>query len=99
VTWGWRCLNSTSEIGNAQLGVSLERRVRHSLEVARALSVWNRTDEALTILLEAEQTAPEQVRHHYMSRELVIGWIRGTRGQPSHPVADLARRLGVVGGG
>ncbi|MER7045567.1 hypothetical protein [Streptomyces jumonjinensis] len=76
----------------------VERRVRHSLEVARALSFWNRTDEALAVLLDAEQAAPEQVRHHYLSRELVIGWIRGTKGRPSHPVADLARRLGVVVG-
>ncbi|MGW2689176.1 hypothetical protein ACWC6I_39205 [Streptomyces sp. NPDC001414] len=72
--------------------------MKHSLEVARALSAWNRTDEALATLLDAEQAAPEQVRHHYLSRELVIGWIRGTRGRPSQPVADLARRLGVVGG-
>jgi hypothetical protein len=50
------------------------------------------------VLLEAEQAAPEQVRHHYLSRELVIGWIRGTRGRPSYPVADLARRLGVIAG-
>ncbi|MFE1405205.1 helix-turn-helix domain-containing protein [Streptomyces sp. NPDC058770] len=79
-------------------GLPVERRVRHSLEVARALSAWNRTDEALATLLDAERAAPEQVRHHYLSRELVIGWIRGTRGRPSQPVADLARRLGVVGG-
>jgi transcriptional regulator with XRE-family HTH domain len=77
-------------------GLPVERRVRHSLEVARALSAWNRTDDALAILLEAEQEAPEQIRHHYMSRELVIGWVRGTRGRPSLPVADLARRLRIV---
>ncbi|MGI5470264.1 helix-turn-helix domain-containing protein [Streptomyces sp. CA-132043] len=80
-------------------GLPVERRVRHSLEVARALSAWNRTDEALATLLNAEQTAPEQVRHHYLSRELVIGWMRGTRGRPSQPVADLARRLHIVAGG
>ncbi|MEV0845862.1 hypothetical protein AB0J21_08260 [Streptomyces sp. NPDC049954] len=28
------------------------------------------------MLLDAERAAPEQVRHHYLSRELVIGWIR-----------------------
>ncbi|GAA1934902.1 helix-turn-helix transcriptional regulator [Streptomyces sodiiphilus] len=103
------CVATAGELGDIQIaadlgarvdtsGMPVERRVRHSLEVARALSAWNRTDEALTILLDAEQTAPEQVRHHYMSRELVIGWIRGTRGRPSLPVSDLARRLGVVGG-
>ncbi|SCK52235.1 Predicted transcriptional regulators [Streptomyces sp. ScaeMP-e48] len=104
------CVATAGELGDIQIaadlgaridtsGMPAERRVRHSLEVARALSAWNRTDEALVVLLEAEQAAPEQVRHHYMSRELVIGWIRGTRGRPSHPVADLARRLRIVAGG
>ncbi|MEV6571808.1 helix-turn-helix transcriptional regulator [Streptomyces sp. NPDC051577] len=104
------CVATAGELGDIQIaadlgaridtsGMPVERRVRHSLEVARALSTWNRTDEALAVLLEAEQAAPEQVRHHYMSRELVIGWIRGTRGRPSHPVADLARRLRIVAGG
>ena len=99
---------TAGELGDIQIAADLgqridtsdlpvERRVRHSLEVARALSAWNRTDEALAILLDAEQAAPEQVRHHYLSRELVIGWIRGTRRRPSQPVADLARRLRVVG--
>ncbi|GAA4782055.1 hypothetical protein GCM10023329_34710 [Streptomyces sanyensis] len=103
------CVATAGELGDIQVAADLgsridttalpvERRVRHSLEVARALSSWNRTDEALAVLLEAEQAAPEQVRHHYLSRELVIGWIRGTGGRPSHPVADLARRLGVVAG-
>ncbi|MCZ1017003.1 hypothetical protein [Streptomyces noursei] len=77
-------------------GLPVERRVRHNLEVARALSAWNRTDEALAAVLEAEQLAPEQVRHHYMSRDLVLGWVRGTRGRPSQPVVDLAERLRVV---
>ncbi|QKV93954.1 helix-turn-helix domain-containing protein [Streptomyces sp. NA02950] len=77
-------------------GLPTERRVRHNLEVARALSAWNRTDDALSMVLEAEQIAPEQVRHHYMSRELVLGWVRGTRGRPSRSVADLAERLRVV---
>ena len=77
-------------------GLPVERRVRHNLEVARALSAWNRTDEALAMVLTAEEIAPEQVRHHYMSRELVLGWVRGTRGRPSRSVAELAERLRVV---
>lgn len=98
---------TAGELGDMQVAVDLgpqvdtsdlpvERRVRHSLEVARALSAWNRVDEALESVLEAEQLAPEQVRHHYMSRELVLGWIRGTRGRPTRPIADLAERLRVV---
>ncbi|MFD9068471.1 helix-turn-helix domain-containing protein [Streptomyces lasiicapitis] len=104
------CVATAGELGDLQVaadlgpridtsGLPVERRVRHSLEVARALSSWNRTDDALDALLDAEQIAPEQVRHHYLSRELVIGWIRGTRGRPSQPVADLARRLHIVAGG
>ncbi|MEU6822169.1 helix-turn-helix domain-containing protein [Streptomyces atriruber] len=77
-------------------GLPVERRVRHNLEVARALSAWNRTDDALSVVLDAEQMAPEQVRHHYMSREIVLGWVRGTRGRPTRPVAELAERLRVV---
>lgn len=77
-------------------GLPVERRVRHNLEVARALSAWNRIDDALAMVLEAERIAPEQVRHHYMSRELVLGWVRGTRGRPTQPVADLADRLRVA---
>ncbi|MGW4030615.1 helix-turn-helix domain-containing protein [Streptomyces sp. NPDC004838] len=103
------CVATARELGDMQIaadlgpridtsGMPLERRVRHSLEVARVLSAWNRTDEALSILLDAEQAAPEQVRHHFLSRELVIGWIRGTRGRPSQTMTDLARRLHILAG-
>ncbi|MFZ3596915.1 helix-turn-helix domain-containing protein [Streptomyces sp. BH104] len=77
-------------------GLPVERRVRHNLEVARALTAWNRTDDALSMVLDAEEMAPEQVRHHYMSREIVLGWVRGTRGRPTRSVADLAERLRVI---
>ncbi|MGY0017615.1 helix-turn-helix domain-containing protein [Streptomyces sp. YJ-C3] len=77
-------------------GLPVERRVRHNLEVARALTAWNRTDDALNVVLDAEEMAPEQVRHHYMSREIVLGWVRGTRGRPTRSVADLAERLRVI---
>jgi hypothetical protein len=41
-----------------------ERHVRHNLEVARALTAWNRVPEALALVLDLEQLAPEQV-HPY----------------------------------
>lgn len=95
------------ELGDLQVALDLgprvnveamptERRVRHALEVARAYSVGNRTDQALQVLLEAEQVAPEQVRYHYLSRQLVLGWIRNLRGRPSYQLAALAQRLHVV---
>ncbi|MBE1487968.1 helix-turn-helix domain-containing protein [Plantactinospora soyae] len=77
-------------------GLPLERQVRHALEVARAYNSWNRTDEAQAVLLDAEQLAPEQVRHHFLSRQLALTWIRRQRGKPSTELVGLARRLNVL---
>jgi len=74
----------------------VERRIRHRVEVARAYSAWNRRNEALTILLDVEHDAPEQIRHHFISRQLVLSWIRQQRGKPSHQLAGLTKRLHVV---
>ena len=99
-------VSTAMELGDVQIALDLgpgidttglptERRVRHSLEIARALSTSRRRDDALGVVLEAEQRAPEQVRHHFLSRNLVQGWIRTQRGTPSFRLADLAQRLGV----
>ncbi|MFE0764572.1 helix-turn-helix domain-containing protein [Streptomyces smyrnaeus] len=56
------CVATAGELGDIPIAADLgqhidtsnlpvERRVRHSLEVARALSAWNHTDEALATLL------------------------------------------------
>jgi hypothetical protein len=74
-------------------GLPVERRVRHSIENARALTAWNRTDEALHALLAAEQVGPEQVRYHAICRQLVQKWIQRGRGRPSLQLADLGRRV------
>lgn len=98
---------TAAEMGDIQIAMDLgpqidtgslptERRTRHNIEVARALSARNRTDEALAMILEAESWAPEQVRSHYLARELVLSWVRNQRGRPSRPMADLAKRLHVV---
>ncbi|WP_422739897.1 helix-turn-helix domain-containing protein [Micromonospora sp. WMMD729] len=77
-------------------GLPIERRVRHALEVARAYSSWNRVDEAQAVILDAEQIAPEQVRHHFLSRQLALTWIRRQRGKPSAELVGLAQRLKVL---
>ncbi|MFI1723345.1 helix-turn-helix domain-containing protein [Streptomyces sp. NPDC020489] len=98
---------TSAELGDMQVAVDLgpqidtsalptERRTRHNLEVARALSANNRVDDALSMILEAEQWAPEQVRSHYLARELVLTWVRNQRGRPSRPMAELANRLHVI---
>jgi hypothetical protein len=98
---------TAAELGNIQVALDLgprvdtttmpmERRVRHALEVARAYSARNRTDEAVATLLDAERMAPEQVRHHFLSRQLVLTWIRQHRGRPASTLVDLAQRLKVL---
>lgn len=77
-------------------GATTERRVRHALEVARALSTANRREEALAEVLRAEQLAPEQVRYHFLSRHLVQTWVRTQKGKPSHQLKGLADRLRVA---
>ncbi|MGI5511587.1 helix-turn-helix domain-containing protein [Streptomyces sp. CA-106131] len=98
---------TAAELGDMQVAVDLgpqidtsslptERRTRHNIEVARAFSAHNRIDEALAMVLEAESWAPEQVRSHYLARELVLTWVRNQRGRPSRAMAELADRLHVV---
>ncbi|MGQ0631951.1 MAG: helix-turn-helix domain-containing protein [Sporichthyaceae bacterium] len=100
-------VSTAMELGDVQIAVDLgprvdasalpvERRIRHSIEVARAYSAWNRRDDALRLLLDAERVAPEQVRHHYLSRQLVLGWIKRERGTPSAQLVGLAQRLKVA---
>ncbi len=77
-------------------GLPIERQVRHLLENARALSARIRTDEALAAVLTAERIAPEQVRHHAITRQLVQAWMRRGRGRPSYQLAALAQRVHIA---
>lgn len=100
-------LTTAMDLGDVEFAIDLgtrvdtratpiERRVRHSLEAARALSARNRTDEALQEVLAAEEVAPEQVRQHALSKQLVQTWMRRGRGRPSFQLAALAQRVRVA---
>jgi transcriptional regulator with XRE-family HTH domain len=77
-------------------GLPIERRVRHSLEIARALTSRRRFDEALSRVLDAELLAPEHVRTHFLSRQLVTGWVLDQRRRPGTELVGLAHRLNVL---
>jgi transcriptional regulator with XRE-family HTH domain len=98
---------TASELGDAQVaidigskidtsGLPVERQIRHRLELARSYSAWNRRENALSLVLEAECRAPEQVRYHFLSRLLVQSWVAQQRGIPNRKLTELARRLHVV---
>ncbi|MGH3468071.1 MAG: helix-turn-helix domain-containing protein [Thermocrispum sp.] len=100
-------VNTAMELGDAQLaadigpgvntdGLPIERRVRHLLDVARAFNQTGRRADAIATVLDAERMAPEQVRHHYLGRQLVLGWVRTTVGSPPVELDRLARRMRVV---
>lgn len=74
-------------------GLPIERRVRHSIEVARAFVRHNRIADGIAELLGAEQVAPDQVRYHALSRMLVRDVL--TRPRPPRLAVDLALRMGV----
>jgi transcriptional regulator with XRE-family HTH domain len=97
-------MTAAMELGDVQVAVDLapridtsalptERRVRHAIETARAYTARNRRDDALTVLLDAEQLAPEQIRHHGISRQLVVSWLRTSRGPRSVALEQLAGRM------
>ncbi|TWP53221.1 helix-turn-helix transcriptional regulator [Lentzea tibetensis] len=97
-------VNTAMELGDVQLALDLgpeidtsalptERQVRHALDLARAYSLRNRADDALAVVLDAERIAPEQVRHHYISRQLVLTWMRNQRSQPSSLLTGLVDRM------
>lgn len=100
-------MTTAMELGDVQVAVDLgprvdasglpiERQVRHAIETARAYTARNRRDDALQALLDAERLAPEQIKHHAISRQLVLSWLRNHRGPRSIPLDQLARRLHLV---
>jgi len=95
---GGRVVEEAEKIGKDQLAtLPRERRANHFLDVARGFNQWGKRDDAVSLLLEADQVAREEVRcrpsTHALVLDLVRSYPRGTR--PSAPLARLARDLGV----
>jgi hypothetical protein len=65
------CIREGEDKASCTAGVA-EHRVRHVLEVARIYAFANRREEAIGAVLDAERDAPEQVRYHYIARELAV---------------------------
>jgi hypothetical protein len=68
----------------------MERQVRHRLEVARALHFQDRQRDSLSLVLQAEAKAPDQVRRHYLTHALLHEWIRSSKTTPSASLHGLA---------
>ncbi|MCF4123004.1 hypothetical protein L1785_18675 [Antribacter sp. KLBMP9083] len=74
----------------------VERQVRLHLDVARAsLAVGDRED-ALATLVRAEATAPSQVRHHHITKDVVTSLIATAQRRPGAALTRLATLVGVA---
>lgn len=77
----------------------VERRATHMIDVARAYSMVAQDDEALTRLSNAEQIAPQLVRHSPVVRETVKAMHRRapvTQGGKSSVLLGLAERCRAI---
>lgn len=76
----------------------VERQVTHAIDLARALSMLARDEDALQLLLDAEQKAPQLVRHSSMVREVVRTMYRRSpvSNGRSSPLLGLAERCRAV---
>ncbi len=73
-------------------GLSAERQARLLIEMARAHAQRRQADEAVSMLLRAEQITPELVRGHILVRQLVTDLLT-MQDPPGAELRDLARRL------
>jgi tetratricopeptide (TPR) repeat protein len=78
-------------------GLSAERRARTLLDVARAHAQRRQVGEAVAALRQAEDTAPELLRGHYLIRQLVSDLLTMQDDQPNSELHELSVRLGIAG--
>jgi len=77
-------------------GLSVERRARFFIDVARAHGQRRDVAGAVVTLRQAYELTPEQVRYHPLVRELVRDLLRRGRRRPNRELLRLADALGVV---
>lgn len=82
--------------GSLEVGhMPTERRVRLHLDIARAsLAVGDRED-ALATLVRAEASAPSQVRHHRITKDVVNSLVETATRRPGVELTRLARVVGI----
>jgi len=74
-------------------GLSAERRARMLIDVARAHAQRRQVDDAVSVLRQAEDITPEQIRAHDRVRQLISD-LMAMQDPPSTELRDLAERIG-----
>jgi len=76
-------------------GLSPERQGRMLIDVARAHAQRRQVADAVAALARAEDITPEQIRGHFLARQVVSDLLT-MQDPPSSELRDLAERLGVL---
>lgn len=73
-----------------------ERSSRYLIDLARAHAARHRDDDALHALLDAEETAAEEMRTHPLARSVVVDLLSRERRSRTPALRALASRSGVL---
>ncbi|MGO9082867.1 MAG: helix-turn-helix domain-containing protein [Streptosporangiaceae bacterium] len=88
-----RALRAAAAVDTASL--SAERQARMLIDVARAHAQRRQVDQAVTALRQAEDITPEQVRGHYLARQIASDLLT-MQDPPGADLHALSVRLGVT---
>ncbi len=80
---------------DAETIVSVPRRSRHYIEVARVYAQRRENAAAFAMLVKSEQTAPETIRYNGFAREMIHDLVQHPPTGMSRDMQDLSRRIGV----
>jgi transcriptional regulator with XRE-family HTH domain len=75
--------------------VSVPRRSRHFIEVARAHSQQGESVAAFALLAKSERTAPETIRYNGYARDMMIDLLKSPPAGMRQDVRELGQRVGV----
>ncbi|RDI42777.1 hypothetical protein DFR68_12440 [Nocardia mexicana] len=76
--------------------VSVPRRSRHFIEVARAYLQRDEATAAFTMLNKSEEAAPETIRYNGFAREMLHELLKHPPSGLRDDVRELSRRVGVA---
>ena len=88
-----RALRAAGQVDTAAL--SAERRARMLIDIARAHAQRRQVDQAVAAIRQAEAVTPEQVRGHYLARQVVSDLLT-MQDPPGDELRALSVRLGVT---
>ncbi|MFI9504244.1 multiprotein-bridging factor 1 family protein [Nocardia sp. NPDC052566] len=81
---------------DAEQIVSLPRRSRHFIEVARAHFLKDESIAALALLVKSESTAPETIRYNGFARDMLYQMTKQPPSGMRQDVRDLCRKVGLA---